>query len=283
MNNCWKPPLLAQHQGRAEHVLLDLWGTIMLGPDAEPTKIVYDGLNLHQHGIRLDDFMPVALTVPCDAPHAFLREIAEVFSTDVPDHLHGGLSRIVELELSELTMGRILPKPVITTIPGNRPANYSPGRAGLFEDVIPCLRKLQSAGAINSLCTNTWRLCDVRRVMRSYGLDNYLENILVSGEMGIAKQSGIEFFLECVRLLNTTPSACVVVDDNLYLGVVPAVLAGMRGVLIDRYRQYTNEQGESLTHVDGSPMYPDIRRLNIRVIHDMDQLPAVLDYSNRAA
>jgi FMN phosphatase YigB (HAD superfamily) len=95
--------------------------------------------------------------------------------------------------------------------------------------------------------------------------------------MGLAKQSGLAFFIACAEMLNTAPETCVVVDDNLYLGVVPAVQAGMQGILIDRYHQYTNERGESHAAVDGSPMYPDIRRHNIRVIHGMDELPDALE------
>jgi FMN phosphatase YigB (HAD superfamily) len=255
------------------YFLVDVWGTAWFGPDAEPTKVVYDGLGLQRHGVCLENhFLPVALTVKEPDPTVYLRTVAQFYGAAIPEHLYRDLEQVVSFEMGELMQGRILPKPVVHSIPAALPPSYSPNRAGMFEDVVPFLRRVKERRAGAGLCTNTWRLCDMRQVVRCYGVEQYFDHVLVSGEMGIAKQAGVEFFLQCAAIIKTLPVRCVAVDDNLLLGVVPAVQAGMRGVLIDRFRRYTDELGRSQTLPDGTPKYPEIEQYNILVIQSLDEL-----------
>lgn len=254
--------------------LLDVWGTGWCGPVLEPTEVVYNGLNLGICGVRFQDFLPRALTLLNTNPTDFIAEMAGAYGALVPHTLVEQLQAVIDLETRELTQGRILKNPCV--FPAALPPSYTEGRAGMFEDVAPCLQTLKAAGVITALATNTWALTDLRKVMRAYGVDHLLDHVLVSGEMGLAKQAGAEFFLRCATIVGCDPSDCCVVDDNLQLGVVPGVQAGMKGVLVDRFRKYTDVFGQSLTFPNGSPKYPEISRLNIHVIQTLDDLPGIM-------
>lgn len=90
-----------------------------------------------------------------------------------------------------------------------------------------------------------------------------LENVVASGEVGVAKPDARIFELAADHLGVTTAEACYV-GDRLHTDAIGAARAGMLGVLIDRRGVATAEQ------------LAEAAAEGVHVIRSLDELPALL-------
>lgn len=103
-----------------------------------------------------------------------------------------------------------------------------------FPDVEPCLR----AGVLS----NSDQAQQQDKVIRT-GLDRYLDVVLTSGLLGVAKPDAGVFEAAC-RRWGVAPQKVMYVGDRLEVDAVAAGAAGLRGIWLDRRR------GGSLTAVE---------------------------------
>jgi putative hydrolase of the HAD superfamily len=126
----------------------------------------------------------------------------------------------------------------------------------LFDDVLPCLAALRARGLRLGLITNNESVHQ-RAKIRAVGLDELVDVIVISGELGIAKPAAAIFAHACA-LLGVASDEALHVGDNLDADAYGAHGAGVRAVWLDRRRSH-----------DGSA-------LEFAVIAGLDELPALI-------
>lgn len=130
----------------------------------------------------------------------------------------------------------------------------------LHDDVLGCLEALRPArfGVITngSLEFQTAKMDGV-------GLSPWIEHVIASGELGVAKPDAA-IFAEACRVFEVEASGAVYVGDRLHTDAIGAARAGLRGVWLDRHALATAEQ-RSEAAAEGIPL-----------IRSLDELPALL-------
>lgn len=101
----------------------------------------------------------------------------------------------------------------------------------LYPDAEPLLRSLNEAGFTLGLVSNAPP--DAASVIESVGLNHYIEHIVVSGVVGIAKPNP-EIFRIALSKTGGKSEETVHVGDLYEADVVGARNAGIRGILLDR-------------------------------------------------
>jgi putative hydrolase of the HAD superfamily len=103
------------------------------------------------------------------------------------------------------------------------------GRSRFVEDAIDLLRDLRGAGVRTGLLTNgpSWMQ---RRKVELLGLEDELDAIGISEELGAAKPDPAAF-AATLELMATAPESAVMVGDHLDWDVRGALAAGMRGAV----------------------------------------------------
>lgn len=133
----------------------------------------------------------------------------------------------------------------------------------LFDDVLPCLHLLRSAGLMLAAITNAPGKHQ-RNKLAAVGLIDTFDVLVIAGEVGMAKPDPAIFHLAC-RRLRVQPCQAMHVGDRLDLDAQAAVDAGLRGVWLVR---------------DGRPLLRPPR--GVHVINGLLELPELLN-SLRAA
>ncbi len=107
-----------------------------------------------------------------------------------------------------------------------------PERWRAYDDVVPALRRLKSAGVRTGIISN-WdgRLA---QILEGLGLAPFLDTIVSSAQVGLHKPDPRIFELACERL-GVRPDQAAHVGDHHYADVVGATAVGMTAVLIDRH------------------------------------------------
>lgn len=105
----------------------------------------------------------------------------------------------------------------------------------LHDDVLPCLDALRPARF--GLITNGERPFQQAK-LDAVGLGGWLDDVVASGEVGVAKPDPRIFELACSRL-GVAPAAAVYVGDRLHTDALGAQAAGLRGIWIDRHELAT--------------------------------------------
>lgn len=100
-----------------------------------------------------------------------------------------------------------------------------------FPDAEPCLEALRHVVSVAAV-SNGDQAQQEAKVCRT-GLGRYLDVVLTSGELGIAKPDPSIFTLACQRL-GVPPGTTVYVGDRLEVDAVAASTAGVRGVWLNR-------------------------------------------------
>ena len=108
----------------------------------------------------------------------------------------------------------------------------------LHDDVMPCLESLRPARI--GVITNG-SLPFQRAKIDGVGLAPWLEHIIASGEVGVAKPDAQIFFIAC-GVFEVEPSDAVYVGDRLHTDAIGAARAGLLGVWLDRHGTATREQ-----------------------------------------
>lgn len=105
-----------------------------------------------------------------------------------------------------------------------------------FPDAGPCLEALRRVVSVAAL-SNGDQAQQEAKVSRT-GLGRYLDVVLTSDQLGVAKPDPSIFMLACHHL-GVPPEAAVYVGDRLEVDAVAASTAGLRGVWLNR----TGRQG----------------------------------------
>ncbi|QPZ39306.1 HAD family hydrolase [Paramicrobacterium chengjingii] len=103
----------------------------------------------------------------------------------------------------------------------------------LFDDALPCLDAVTSAGAKRGVITNGDP--DFQRVkFERTGLTDRFEHVIASGAVGVSKPDPAIFRLACERF-GVQPSEALYVGDRLMTDAVGAARAGLTGVWLNRF------------------------------------------------
>lgn len=130
----------------------------------------------------------------------------------------------------------------------------------LHADTLPCLEALRPARF--GVITNGSLEFQMAKI-DGVGLAPWLEHVIASGEVGVAKPDPVIFEVACTAF-EVTPSDAVYVGDRLHTDAIGAAHAGLMGVWIDRHGIATaGEIAEA--SAEGVP-----------VIRTLDELPALL-------
>ncbi len=102
----------------------------------------------------------------------------------------------------------------------------------LFDDALPCLRRLRACGLSLAAVTNA-ASCHQRAKLRALGLDAVFDTVVISAEVGVAKPDPGIFHTACAAL-GVGPEGTVHVGDRLDLDAKGALAAGLHPVWLDR-------------------------------------------------
>lgn len=102
----------------------------------------------------------------------------------------------------------------------------------LFDDVLPCLEWLRTAGLRLAVITNAPGAYQ-RKKIASVGLAGFFDALLISGEVGVAKPNHGIFDSAC-SALELHPDEVAHVGDRLDIDAIGAVDAGMHGIWLNR-------------------------------------------------
>ena len=125
----------------------------------------------------------------------------------------------------------------------------------LYEDVVPSLRALHTAGFKIGLISNTHRC--LASFQSHFELDGFVTAAVSSSEHGFMKPHP-SIFNAALQLLGVEASTAVMVGDSLEHDIHGALTVGMRGVLIAR-------SGNERHEIEG-----------VRVIRSLAELPSHL-------
>lgn len=103
---------------------------------------------------------------------------------------------------------------------------------GLYEDVLPCLRRLRDAGVRVAVVSNAVGH-GLEEVVAHFALDDYVETTLSSSDIGFVKPAP-EVFHTVLERLGVEPGAAVMVGDSVEDDVKGALACGCAAVLLDR-------------------------------------------------
>lgn len=117
----------------------------------------------------------------------------------------------------------------------------------LFDDVLPCLHLLRSAGLMLAAITNA-PSAHQRSKLATVGLIDTFDVLVIAEEVGIAKPDPAIFHLAC-RRLGVRPRQAVHVGDRLDVDAVAAYQAGLSGVWLARPESTTVEALPPGVHV----------------------------------
>lgn len=102
----------------------------------------------------------------------------------------------------------------------------------LFDDVLPCLHLLRSAGMMLAAITNA-PSAHQRSKLATVGLIDTFDVLVIAEEVGMCKPDPDIFHLAC-RRLGVHPNQAVHVGDRLDLDALAAAEAGLCGVWLSR-------------------------------------------------
>ena len=181
-----------------------------------------------EHGVELD---PQSVVLPSDEAWADFQ------TPEGPAHPEHSGSAEAYSHVRIAVHGRRLARAGITgALAGaiGRRIDEIEGEAAryeLFEDAIPTLDRLRSAGAIAAVVSNhVWRL---QEVVRELGLGPYLAAVVNSAHVGYRKPHPA-IYRHALDLAGVAAEETVMVGDSLGHDVLGAERLGIHGVLLDR-------------------------------------------------
>lgn len=134
----------------------------------------------------------------------------------------------------------------------------------LHDDALPCLDGLRRAiPSVRFGVITNGELKYQSPKVDAVGLRPYVEHLICSGELGIAKPDA-RIFQHACELFRLEPSAAVYIGDRLHTDAIGAAHAGLAGVWLDRNGSAT---AEDLAAAAAS---------GVSVIRSLGALPALL-------
>lgn len=138
----------------------------------------------------------------------------------------------------------------------------------LYPDVEPVLAELKRRGDLRIGVVSDWG-SNLGGILEALGLDQYLDFVLASGAVGVAKPDPA-FFRIALERGGAAPEESLMVGDSLRADVEGARATGMDGVLLVR------AEGGGPDHRVPRVEVPE----GVRVIGSLDELPALLAGTN---
>lgn len=132
----------------------------------------------------------------------------------------------------------------------------------LYPDVEPMLREVHDIGGVGIGIVSDWG-SNLRGILSELGLDRYLDFVLPSGAVGVAKPNPA-FFRMALEKVGAEPSEGLMVGDSYRADVRGAWSAGMDALWLHR------DQGSSITPVH-EPIPADVR-----LIRSLNVIPEVV-------
>lgn len=156
----------------------------------------------------------------------FWHEVYQIFLRDVGVPNGDGLIERVYAEFTDL-------------------ANYA-----LFDDVVPVLERLRSAGMTLGIVSNfeEW----LERLLERLGVRELFDVRVISGIEGFEKPDP-RIFLLAMERAGVEPARSVYVGDNPVFDVEPALAVGMYPVLVDRRDRYLDAPGSRISSLEDLP------------------------------
>lgn len=124
------------------------------------------------------------------------------------------------------------PEGVAATISATAAAWSKAENFGLYDDVLPCLRTLRSAGVRMALVSNALGH-SLDEVVAHFALDEFIEANLSSAELGIVKPAP-DVFRAALARAGVEPEAAVMVGDSIEDDVKGALACGCGAIWLDR-------------------------------------------------
>jgi len=113
-------------------------------------------------------------------------------------------------------------------------ANWKP-----YGNVRPVLTRLRESGRGTGIISN-WDP-SARKVLKDCHIDDLLDPVIVSCEVGAAKPSE-KIFRIALEKAGVEPSRCLYVGDNYYDDAAGAAMVGMKAVIINRFGNFGVEE-----------------------------------------
>lgn len=132
----------------------------------------------------------------------------------------------------------------------------------LHDDALRCLGALTASGRRIGVITNGELGFQMAKI-ETVELVGHLEQVIASGEVGVAKPNPRIFALACERFGVPASAACYV-GDRLHTDAIGAAQAGLLGVWLDRPGAATEAE------------LAEARAAGAHVIRTLDELPALL-------
>ena len=132
----------------------------------------------------------------------------------------------------------------------------------LYPDVLPMLEAVRSRGDVQIGIVSDWG-SNLRDIVTGLGLDRYLDFVLASGAIGLAKPNPA-FFRVALERADLDAADALMVGDSYRADVRGAWGAGVDALWLDR------REGPSLNALAGDAP-TDVRR-----IHSLDEVPVIL-------
>jgi len=132
----------------------------------------------------------------------------------------------------------------------------------LYRDVEPMLREVRDIGGVAIGIVSDWG-SNLRGILSELGLDGYLDFVLPSGAVGVAKPNPA-FYRMALEKVGVGPSDALMVGDSYRADVRGAWAAGMDALWLHR------DEGTSITPVH-EPIPAEVRR-----IRSLDEVPGIV-------
>ena len=205
-----------------ELVMFDLDYTLLRPSDQfEAPGYVRTGARF---GLRLEaERWPQAERLAYAAVKARRRQLGEAHDD--------GLLEVIARALIE-GLGGGAPEGVAATISAIADAWSKAENFGLYDDVMPCLRKLRSAGVRAALVSNALGH-SLEEVVAHFALDDFICASVSSADVGVVKPAAAMFETMLARL-EVAPELAVMVGDSAEDDVSGALACGCGAILLDR-------------------------------------------------
>ncbi len=140
-------------------------------------------------------------------------------------------------------------------------SQFAPDTWELYPDVEPMLTAVREMDVRIGIVSD-WG-SNLRGIVAELGLDPYLDFVLPSGAVGVAKPNPA-FFAMALEHAGVAPAEGLMVGDSYRADVRGAWSAGMDAVWLDR------SDGISITPSD------EARPMDVRIIHALDEVPGLI-------
>jgi len=141
-------------------------------------------------------------------------------------------------------------------------SQFAAGSWELYSDVEPMLREVQAIGGVTIGIVSDWG-SNLRGILAALGLDPYLDFVLASGAVGVAKPNPA-FYRMALREAGLEASEAVMVGDSYRADVRGAWSATMDAVWLHR------REGVNITPAD-EPIPDDVLRIS-----SLSEVPAIV-------